>query len=75
VNFSHIPKFGILGCETYVAEDPLVECLVRIAWGMHVEASLIDSVGDVEARKGEALKCSDNAVVEGVISSRCAIAR
>jgi hypothetical protein len=55
----------MLGGPLYVAEDTLDESPMGITPGVHVEASLIDDVGDVLAHKGEVLKCPDNAEIEG----------
>jgi hypothetical protein len=38
-----------------VAKNPLRSGEMRLPWGVHVKAHLLDSVGDVESGEGEVL--------------------
>jgi hypothetical protein len=53
-----------------VPQDPLHRGEVRLSRIVHVEAYLLDDVGDVGPGEDEVLKCPDNAPVAGRIGDQ-----
>ena len=53
-----------------VSEDPFDEIPVYVARSMHVQARLIDAIGDVRARERQVLKRPGDAAIERAVRRR-----
>jgi hypothetical protein len=53
-----------------VAQDPLETGEMGLPWGVHVEAHLLDGVGDVVSGEGEVLKRTGQAPISHRVSTR-----
>ena len=53
-----------------VSEDAFDEILVYVARSMHVQARLIDAIGDVWARERQVLKRPGDAAIERAVRRR-----
>jgi hypothetical protein len=59
-----------VGSATHITQDAFYELKMNIAWGMHKEAHLLNSVLEVGAGKCQILESTGKTPVEGRVMAR-----